>query len=117
MRAKSKFHCSLVSSFPNSLDNVREALWFYREIFEAAAASGTLLRLELTSHDEKVLQAFYSHENLLVPGRLYMLLNDAFDDTKLPYAAWNILRAVGAPRFYCKIIRFNWHKMKRVESK
>ncbi|MEN9920949.1 MAG: hypothetical protein RL538_842 [Candidatus Parcubacteria bacterium] len=117
MRAKNGFHCSLASSYPYSLKNVREALSFYSEEFECAVASGKLLRFDLTSHDEKMLQTFYTDDNLLVPGSLFMLLNDALDDSKMPYAVLNVMRVIKTPRFYCRIIRFNWHKEKQIESK
>jgi hypothetical protein len=115
MRAKNDFSCSLLPNYRYTLDNVREALRTFSEEFEHAASSGEPLRFDLTPYDESCLMTF-GEEVLPTPLRLRYLFNDALDDIRMLYAVRHVVRIVDTPRFYCRVIRFDWFKAARLES-
>jgi len=115
MRAKKGFHCSLESNYSYSLDAVREALRYFSEELSQAAATAKLLRFDLSSDDQKYLMLFNDETNSL-GMRLQMLFNDALDDIKMPYGVSIVLQVVSTPRFYCRIIRYDWFKLQRVKE-
>ena len=114
MRAPNGQSFSLLSTLEYSLSNICDVLRRCSEEFESAVLVPELLLLTISVWDEKVLLLLYKDEDVLATGKIFMLLNTALERLKMPYAVTMVMRAVGTPRLYCKIVRYNWDQPEKI---